>query len=62
MSIPFKKKKRNRGDSKIGEPPGTLIYTGNKHQEEFKLRVIDYSEEDYSIKEIKKVPNDINEI
>jgi magnesium transporter len=62
MPIPFVSKKSKKKNSKIGVPPGTLIYTGEKEQEESKIRVIDYSEEGYTIEEYKKVSRDINEI
>ena len=43
----FKIKKKE----KIGEPPGTLIYTGKIRREKSKLRIINYSKDDFEIKE-----------
>ena len=45
----FKIKKKE----KIGEPPGTLIYTGKIRREKSKLRILNYTKDDFEIKEIE---------
>lgn len=48
-------KKSKRGiDKKVGTPPGTLIYTGDKN-EEFEITVIDYNASGYRKIKIKDV-------
>jgi len=47
---------------KVGLPPGTLIYTGEKPEVETKLSIIDYNSEDFSIEEIKKLDLSITDI
>jgi magnesium transporter len=50
----FRKKKLQ----KVGLPPGTLIYTGEKPEIETKVSIIDYNNENFNVEEIKKiVPN-----
>lgn len=39
----------------IGQPPGTLIYTGEKLHEEVRISIIDYDETQYSEKEVKTI-------
>jgi magnesium transporter len=53
---PSKKKK------KIGLPPGTLIYTGDKIKEKTKIRVTDYNEELYEFQEISEIQKDLSKI
>ncbi|UCC20526.1 MAG: magnesium/cobalt transporter CorA [Promethearchaeota archaeon] len=46
-----KRKIRNKKKTKkVGEPPGTLVYIGEKPKIQTKIRVIDYNKENYSIK------------
>ena len=50
----FRKKKLQ----KVGLPPGTLIYTGEKPEIETKISIIDYNNENFNVEEVKKiVPN-----
>lgn len=49
-------------NSKIGVPPGTLIYTGERKNEKSKIRIIDYNEEEYSIQEFEKIPEEVRKI
>lgn len=44
--------KKNKRLHKVGEPPGTLIYTGDKRKEKTSIKIIDYNEDDYKIEEI----------
>lgn len=39
----------------VGQPPGTLVFTGAKKAERVKISVIDYYEQQYQIKEVKTV-------
>ena len=41
--------------SKIGKPPGTLIYTGDKKIESSVIKLIEYNETDFSTKQIKSL-------
>ena len=41
---------------KIGLPPGTLIYTGDKVKERTKIKVTEYTEDRYNYKEYKDIP------
>ncbi|MFX1315934.1 MAG: magnesium/cobalt transporter CorA [Promethearchaeota archaeon] len=45
---------------KIGFPPGTLIYTGDKVKEKTKTKVTDYTEEQFNIQEFKDIQIDLN--
>ena len=47
---------------KIGLPPGTLIYTGDKVKEETKIKVTDYTADNFSLDEFKEIPMDLNKI
>ncbi len=51
-------KKRNR---KIGLPPGTLIYTGERKPEEEKITIIDYDDKNIEIKELKELRVDLKD-
>lgn len=44
-----------RRSKKIGLPPGTLVFLGEKKVEELKITVINYDEKHYSEKEVKNV-------
>lgn len=39
----------------VGQPPGTLIYTGDKPSEETRITIIEYDEQQYLLKEVKTV-------
>lgn len=39
----------------LGQPPGTLIYTGEKKVEKVKITVIDYDEKQYSSEEVSTI-------
>ncbi len=56
--IPSSKKRKK----KIGLPPGTLIYTGDKVKEEPKVKITDYNEELYDFQEINEIKKDLNKI
>jgi magnesium transporter len=45
----------NRAAGKLGLPPGTLVYTGEKKKEKVKITVIDYDETQFEEKEVKTV-------
>jgi len=53
MKKPFIPLKRFK--NKIGLPPGTPIYMGDREKEEIKITVIDYDEEHYTKKEISRI-------
>jgi magnesium transporter len=55
--IPSIKKKK-----KIGLPPGTLIYTGDKVKEITKIKVTEYTEDHYSYQEFKDITTDLTKI
>jgi len=55
--IPSIKKKK-----KIGLPPGTLVYTGDKVKEITKIKVTEYTEEHYNYQEYKEVTTDLDKI
>jgi hypothetical protein len=40
---------------KVGQPPGTLVYTGDKTSEETKITIFEYDEHQYNQKEVKTV-------
>ncbi|MFX1324332.1 MAG: magnesium/cobalt transporter CorA [Promethearchaeota archaeon] len=44
----------------IGEPPGSLVYIGKKVALKTKIKVIDYSKEDYKMKELEKIDSPIS--
>lgn len=50
----MKRGKMKKISQKKGQPPGTLIYTGNKI-EDFKITVIDYDSNEYKEFEVKKI-------
>jgi len=55
-SLSSKKKK------KVGLPPGTLIYTGDKVKEKTKIKITDYTVDQYSFKEFKDIQENLTEI
>jgi len=54
--LKIKKKK------KVGSPPGTLVYTGEKPKIKTKIKIIDYDSENFSIEEIKDLNNNLLKI
>ncbi|MFX1594668.1 MAG: magnesium/cobalt transporter CorA [Promethearchaeota archaeon] len=46
----------------MGEPPGTLVYTGEKPIVKTKIKIIDYNKEDYHIQEDIKIDEKLAEI
>ncbi|MFX1388832.1 MAG: magnesium/cobalt transporter CorA [Promethearchaeota archaeon] len=44
----------------VGEPPGTLIYTGKKKNLKTKVKIIDYNKEDYNLLELEKINKDLS--
>ncbi|MFX0081994.1 MAG: magnesium/cobalt transporter CorA [Candidatus Hodarchaeota archaeon] len=55
--IPSIKRKK-----KVGLPPGTLIYTGDKKKEKTKIKVIEYSEDHYTYQEFADIQIDLTKI
>ncbi len=49
-------KKKKPIIKKIGEPPGTLLYTGESEKDKVKIRIIDYNEKDFKISEDEHLP------
>ncbi len=48
-----------KSSRKVGLPPGTIIYTEEVAKIETKIKIIDYNEDGYSIKEIKQIDEDL---
>jgi len=55
--IPSSKKKK-----KVGLPPGTLIYTGDKVKEKTKIKITDYTEDRFNLDEFKEIQKDLTKI
>jgi len=53
---------RLKKKKKVGAPPGTLVYTGEKPKIKTKVMIIDYDSENFSIEEIKDFNNNLLEI
>ena len=63
MFIPKVKKSHTKKISdKVGLPPGTLFFTGEKRVEVEKITIIDYNEKTFEIKETGEVPENLYEI
>jgi len=56
-AIPSSKKKK-----KVGLPPGTLIYTGDKVKEITKIKVTDYNADRFNSEEFKEIQMDLTKI
>jgi len=56
--IPSTKKQKK----KVGHPPGTLIYTGDKEKQKTKIKITDYNEEFYDIQEISELQKNLAKI
>lgn len=44
----------------IGEPPGTLIYTGKKQNLKTRVKVIDYNQEGFNLLELERIDKDLS--
>ncbi len=60
--IKIKKRKVKNMSKKIGLPPGTLIFTGERKVEEEKITVIDYNEIEIESRESKQLEKNLSEI
>ena len=56
--IPSSKKRKK----KVGLPPGSLIYTGDKVKEKTKIKITDYNEEFYDFQETSEIQKDFTKI
>jgi len=56
-AIPLSKKKK-----KVGLPPGTLIYTGDKVTEKTKIKVTDYTADHFNLDEFEEIQMDLTKI
>ncbi len=54
---PSTKKKK-----KVGLPPGTLIYTGDKVTEKTKIKITDYTKDDFNLDEFQEIQIDLTKI
>ncbi len=45
----------------IGEPPGTLIYTGQKQELKTVVKVIDYDKENFNMLELERIDTDLSD-
>ena len=57
-AIPSRKKRKK----KVGLPPGTLIYTGDKVKEKPKIKITDYNEELYNYQEFSEIQKNLTKI
>ncbi|MFX1378215.1 MAG: magnesium/cobalt transporter CorA [Promethearchaeota archaeon] len=55
--IPSSKRKK-----KVGLPPGTLIYTGDKVKEKTKIKVTDYTEDRFIMQEFEDIKKNLTQI
>lgn len=53
---------RVKKKEKVGYPPGTLVYTGDKKKVDTKIKVIDYDEESYDFKEYSDIEDNFYQI
>ncbi|MFW9783234.1 MAG: magnesium/cobalt transporter CorA [Candidatus Heimdallarchaeota archaeon] len=53
---------RIKKKEKVGYPPGTLVYTGDKKKVDTKIKVIDYDEESYDFKEYSDIEDNFYQI
>ncbi len=61
MFIP-KKILKIKKKKKVGAPPGTLVYTGEKPKIKTKVKAIDYNSKSFSIKDIEDINDDLKKI
>ncbi|MFX1420480.1 MAG: CorA family divalent cation transporter, partial [Promethearchaeota archaeon] len=60
IKVKSKRKIRNKKKiKKIGEPPGTLVYVGEKAKVQTKIKVIDFNKETYLIKKDVELDEDL---
>ncbi len=52
----------SRRKKKVGLPPGTLIYTGDKVKEETQIKVTDYTADRFNSEEFKEIQMDLTKI
>ena len=50
-----KKRTTSKRSSKVGLPPGTLIYVGEKKVESVRITFIDYDEQNFEEKQVTKI-------
>jgi len=63
----FSRPQRNKHSStkkkkKVGLPPGTLIYTGDKVNEKTKIKVTDYNKDQFNFQEFQDIQIDLTKI
>jgi len=51
----MKHKMFGRSQNKTGKPPGTLIYTGHRQQEQLRISSFSYDEQEYSEQEVPQI-------
>ncbi len=54
--------RKKKSLQKVGQPPGTLTYTGEKKKRKTKITIIDYNREDYQIQELTEPKFDLSDI
>ncbi|MFX0033324.1 MAG: magnesium/cobalt transporter CorA [Candidatus Hodarchaeota archaeon] len=64
LKIPsiYRRIARIKKKEKVGYPPGTLVYTGDKKKIDTKIKVIDYDEESFNFKEFDNLEEDFSQI
>lgn len=63
FSIPLRKAgPSTKKKKKVGLPPGTLIYTGDKVKEKTKVKVTDYTEDRFNFQEFSDIQIDLTKI
>ncbi|MFX1337145.1 MAG: magnesium/cobalt transporter CorA [Promethearchaeota archaeon] len=56
------RKRLTKSSRKVGLPPGTIIYTEEAIELETIIKIIDYNEDEYRVKEIKQIDEDLSDI
>ena len=56
------RKRFTKSSRKVGLPPGTIIYNKEMVNIETKIKIIDYNDDEYNIKETKQVYEDLTDI
>jgi magnesium transporter len=56
------RKRLTKSSRKVGLPPGTIIYAEEEVKIETKIQIIDYNQEEYYVKEIKQIDEDLTDI
>ncbi|NVM37022.1 MAG: magnesium/cobalt transporter CorA [Candidatus Lokiarchaeota archaeon] len=59
---PRKASNSSKKKKKVGLPPGTLIYTGDKVKEKTKIKVTDYTVDHFNFQEFKDIEIDLTKI